>query len=36
MFVARLVLVVAVFAAANALTLAAPDSMAAVRVGGEA
>jgi hypothetical protein len=36
MLIARLVLVVAVFVAANVLTLAAPDSIAAVRVGGEA
>jgi hypothetical protein len=36
MLVFRLVLVVAIFAAANVLTLAAPNSVAAVRVGGEA
>ena len=36
MLIVRLVLVVAIFVAANVLTLAAPDSLAAVRVGGEA
>jgi hypothetical protein len=36
MLIVRLVLVVAIFVAANVLTLVAPDSMAAVRVGGEA
>lgn len=36
MLVVRLGLVVAIFIAANVLTLAAPDSIAAVRVGGEA
>ncbi|MGE3272353.1 MAG: choice-of-anchor P family protein [Chloroflexota bacterium] len=36
MVVFRLVLVAAIFVAANALTLTAPTSMAAVRVGGEA
>jgi hypothetical protein len=36
MLMVRLVLVVAIFVAANVLTLAAPSSMAAVRVGGEA
>lgn len=36
MLVVRLVLVVAIFIAANVLTLAAPNSIAAVRVGGEA
>lgn len=36
MLIVRLVLVVAIFVAANVLTLAAPDSIAAVRVGGEA
>src|SRR5215207_8262770 len=36
MLIVRLVLVVAIFIAANVLTLAAPYSMAAVRVGGEA
>ena len=36
MLIVRLVLVVAIFVAANVLTLAAPDSMAAERVGGEA
>jgi hypothetical protein len=36
MLIVRLVLVVAVFVAANVLTLAAPHSIAAVRVGGEA
>jgi hypothetical protein len=36
MVILRLVLVVAIFIAANVLTFAAPNSMAAVRVGGEA
>lgn len=36
MLILRLGLVVAIFVAANVLTLAAPSSMAAVRVGGEA
>src|SRR5580765_8278743 len=36
MLIVRLVLVVAIFIAANVLTLAAPSSIAAVRVGGEA
>lgn len=36
MLILRLVLVVAIFVAANVLTLAAPDSIAAIRVGGEA
>jgi len=36
MLIVRLVLVVAIFVAANVLTLAAPNSIAAVRVGGEA
>ena len=36
MLIVRLVLVVAIFVVANVLTLAAPDSIAAVRVGGEA
>src|SRR5947207_1462864 len=36
MLIVRLVLVVAIFVAANVLPLAAPHSMAAVRVGGEA
>jgi hypothetical protein len=36
MMIVRLVLVLAIFIAANVLTLAAPDSIAAVRVGGEA
>ena len=36
MLVLRLALVVAIFVVANVLTLAAPSSMAAVRVGGEA
>jgi hypothetical protein len=36
MLVLRLALVVAIFIAANVLTLAAPNSLAAVRVGGEA
>jgi hypothetical protein len=36
MVILRLILVVAIFIAANVLTFAAPSSMAAVRVGGEA
>jgi hypothetical protein len=36
MLIVRLVLVVGIFVAANVLTLAVPDSIAAVRVGGEA
>jgi len=36
MLIVRLVLVVGIFVAANVLTLAAPNSIAAVRVGGEA
>ena len=36
MLVLRLALVVAIFVAANVLTLAAPSSLAAARVGGEA
>lgn len=36
MVILRLILVVAIFLAANVLTFAAPSSMAAVRVGGEA
>jgi hypothetical protein len=36
MLIVRLVSVIAIFVAANVLPLAAPDSMAAVRVGGEA
>jgi hypothetical protein len=36
MLIVRLVLVIAIFIAANVLTLAAPNSIAAVRVGGEA
>ena len=36
MLIVRLLMVVAIFVAANVLTLAAPNSIAAVRVGGEA
>ena len=36
MLIVRLVLVVAIFIGANVMTLAAPNSIAAVRVGGEA